>query len=141
MAHMRARKNASYSQNILSLERQWAQIFAPHNDGILPEHLQFLVVDKAWTWTFPFLQQKKIPHCSVSRRKEHIQQNHSDNPSSWSFISLSLRCFHSFTHVFKSSFSPADQMGVPKPLFFFCSQLSSYNCLQHLSAILVPSFI
>lgn len=59
---MGARKNITYSQNFPSLETQWAQIFAPHNDGILPEHLQLLEMNKAWTWIFPFPQHNKISH-------------------------------------------------------------------------------
>lgn len=76
--HIRARKRSSYSQNIWHKERWWAQIFAPHNDGTLPEHLCFLIQNETWGSIFPFLQQDKIPHYSVPMRKEHTQKNVTD---------------------------------------------------------------
>lgn len=117
--HIRARKTSSYSQNIWHKERWWAQIFAPHNDGTLPEHLCFLIQNEAWGSIFPFPQQDKIPHYSVPMRKEHTQKNLTDRSLFLILhLSLSPACSYRCSYVLKSSSPPADQLGLPKPPFF-----------------------
>lgn len=134
MDHIRARKTSSYSQNIWHKERWWAQIFAPHSDGTLPEHLCFLIQNEAWGSILPFLQQDKIPHYTVPMRKEHTQKNLTDRSLflilHLSLSSMLLSVFLCSQILLSSSWSAGSLQ-----TSIFSSHPSSYNCFGHLSSI------
>lgn len=89
VARIGARINIPYSQSILSLERQWAQIFAPHNDGILPDHLHFLVLNKVHE-SSPSHSRPKSLITQFPWGRNIFSRIWLTDPGSWSFITLSL---------------------------------------------------